>query len=124
MRIQFRRASLVVLVTIIGWLSFSASNAQAHPHLVGKWQSPTPPGGLMTLEFGPGCYMGNGVWRGPFFHVVSGVPASAGMYELRMYTGTQGALCLRDNVTAPGWTVGIVDFAAPAVNYMNVTYKR
>jgi hypothetical protein len=97
---------------------------QAHPHLAGRWTAAVPPGGLMSLRFECGRYLGNGVWRGPFTLEVSGVMASVGEYELRMYSGSQGTLSLMDPLSAPGWTVGNVDFDLPTVTYINTTYKR
>jgi hypothetical protein len=119
-----RRGGVVVVLAVAALLSWLASRAEAHPHLVGPWRVNVPPGGFMLLEFGPGEYLGNGTWRGPFTYVVSGHPTSVGVYELQMFTGTEGTLGLRENLSAPGWNVGTVDFGAPSVTLRHTIYKR
>src|SRR4051794_29200057 len=82
--------------------------ARAHPHLGGTWISHTPPGGYMRLDFTPGELIGAGVWKGCFTITYSDY-TSSGVYELRMFSGTEGTLGLRDgNMIAT--KVGTVDF--------------
>jgi hypothetical protein len=99
-----------------------AGAARAHPHLLGTWTSPTPPGGYMALDFGPAELLGVGVWRGCFTITYSGY-VSSGIYELRMYSGTEGTLGLRDgNMIAT--KVGTVDFMTNEVIYLNTHFRR
>jgi hypothetical protein len=112
------------LLAVLGLLVWRPGAVQAHPHLVGDWVTRTPPGGYMMFHFGPGCYLGNGVWRGPFFQVVSNVPTGSGQYELHLFTGTEGTLWLRFEAAAPGHTVGTVDLAIPEIVYQFTVYKR
>ncbi len=120
---RFRRSALAAVAAVLA-LACWQGKAQAHPHLVGPWFAPVPPGGFMVFEFGVGEYLGDGIWRGPFSSVISHMPAAVGDYELRMFNGTQGTLSLREKKTGPGWSVGIVDFSVPAVYYQDVTYRR
>jgi hypothetical protein len=121
---RWRRGGVVVVLAVAALLSWQAGKVEAHPHLLGRWVARVPPGGFMVLEFGPGEYLGNGTWRGPFTYAVSGHPTSVGVYELQMFTGTEGTLGLRENLSAPGWNVGTVDLGAPSVTLRFTTYKR
>jgi hypothetical protein len=123
MAVHFRHSRVAVLV-VAGLLLCQPGKAGAHPHLIGPWVSPLPQGGYMSYTFGPGEYLGSSIWRGPYEYVVSGCPTVVGEYELLMFTGTQGMLSLREGVTAPGWTVGIVDFVGPLFVYRHAEYKR
>jgi hypothetical protein len=96
--------------------------ARAHPHLCGTWIAHVPPGGHMVLDFGPAELFGAGVWRGCFTSSVSGYEAG-GVYELRMFSGTEGTLGLRDgNMIAT--KVGTVNFETNEVIYLNTQYRR
>jgi hypothetical protein len=118
------RAGLAVAVAAVVLLSCQTGTVHAHPHLVGRWASPTPPGGLMEIHFGPGAYIDNMVWRGPCLIVVSGCVAGYGEYELRMFSGTQGTIGIKSGPYLIGTRVGLVDFAAPQVDFLGVIYKR
>jgi hypothetical protein len=124
MRACLNRSTWAVLLGVAGLLFCQPGRTEAHPHLVGPWLARVPPGGYMTFDFGVAKYIGNGCWRGPYFQTVSGFPASCGIYELQMYTGTLGTLALRENLSAPGWSVGNVDLAIPEVVFKDVVYKR
>jgi hypothetical protein len=124
MSARWRRGGLVIVLAVAALLSWQSGKVEAHPHLLGRWVANVPPGGFMVLEFGPGEYLGNGTWRGPFTFVVSGCRASVGVYELQMFTGTEGTLGLREKLSAPGWSVGTVDFGARSVTLRQTTYKR
>jgi hypothetical protein len=118
---RFRRgglASLAVAALLLG----QPGKVEAHPHLACKWVTPAPAGGYMSYDFRLGKYIGMGVWEGPFFLVVSNVPVSTGIYELRMFTGNEGTISLRDG-TCIGVRVGIVDFRARAMTFMNEVYR-
>ena len=120
---RLRRSGLAFLA-VVGLLCCRPDSAEAHPNLAGQWFAPVPPGGFMLFEFAPGEYLGNGVWRGPFVWIVSGCPTSHGVYELKMFTGTQGTLGLREGLSAPGWTVGNVDLAGPVIQYLNTPFRK
>jgi hypothetical protein len=119
---RFRRHGLAVLLAVIAALLCRPGQLQAHPHFCGRWTSPTPPGGLMVFEFGTGDYIGNGMWRGPFVHSVSGLVVDQGIYELRMFTGTEGTICLKESRWYDPSTVGNVDLGARSMTLRNVTY--
>jgi hypothetical protein len=115
---------LALLFAVAGVLSCPAGKARANPALCGPWVAKVPDGGYTVFEFALGEYIGNGVWRGHYHSYVWGVPASIGTYELQMYTGNQGTLALREKISGPGWSVGIVDFAVPAVYWKDTEYTR
>jgi hypothetical protein len=122
---RLRRNCLAVLLAVGGLLSYQVGEVGAHPQLVGRWVSPTPPGGLQAYEFGPGEYIGNGCWRGPYTYFVAGCGAASwGEYELMFYTGSEATLALRDRTSGPGWNVGNVDFSGPQFIFINATFKR
>lgn len=112
--------SLRGLFALVLLLLVHTDRAQAHPHLYGSWVANVPPGGFMALDFGPAEYMGVGVWRGPFTFTVTG-QTSCGVYELRMYTGTQGTVSLRDG-NMIGTKVGTVDFETRKLTYLQTTF--
>jgi hypothetical protein len=113
-----------------GWAALAAAalllvrpgNAQAHPHLVGKWVGTAAPGLILAYDFGPPHYVSDGVWVGPFTFSVDGSPVSDGRYEIRMFTGAQGTLGLRDG-TELELRVGVVDFGTRAMTLKSVTFR-
>jgi hypothetical protein len=118
------RAGLAAVLAVAGLLLFQPGKVQAHPQFAGKWMALTPPGGFMLYEFGVGDYIGNGIWRGPFSFVVSGLFVEQGEYELRMFNGTQGTISLRSHKTMAASSVGNVDLAARAMDFMGVNYRH
>jgi hypothetical protein len=107
---------------IIAFLLGSAGNVQAHPCLVGRWIADLPCGPTV-YEFTPGKYVGNGVWTGCYSLLIAGCPVPAGEYELRMFTGNEGTLSLRDG-TQIGTRVANVDLAGGTMLFMNVNYRH
>jgi hypothetical protein len=124
----FRRSSLAVLLGVVGLLLCQPGKAQAHPLFAGRWVSPTPPGGLMEYIFDDGEYIGGGIWRGHFTFLVCHVPVATGTYELYMFNGCQGTICLPITYTRTEETtftaVGLVDLGAHMMTYMGATYKH
>jgi len=118
----FRRGSLAVVVTVTGWLLVQPAAVEAHPLLIGRWSAPVPAGGQTTYEFGPGVYLDNGVWQGPYTYFVAGCPVMTGRYELRVYVGTIGVLGLREGVGG-ATTVGVLDFTTRELTFRNLLYK-
>lgn len=115
------RAGLaVVAIVLLAWLP---SHAQAHPALVGAWTAPLPPGMVTTYEFGPGEFVTHQVWKGPMRVLVNNCEVATGVWELRMFTGTEGTVSMRDGLQI-GTSVGTVDFATRTFTYMNVFYRR
>jgi hypothetical protein len=119
---SFRRGSWAAVLAVAGWLLCQPGTAQAHPHLVGKWSAPVPPGGLMVYEFGPSEYIGNGVWRGPYTYFVSNSPVARGTYELRLFVGAEGTVGLREG-PAGATNVATVDLATKVMIFRNVAYR-
>jgi hypothetical protein len=113
---------LAALAAVVLLLS-QPGQAPAHPHLLGAWSAEVPPGGLSVYEFGPGEYVGAGVWHGPFTYSVAGCAVSPGIYDLRMVSTTQGSLGLRDGNLIATYA-GVVDFAAGTVTIMHTPHRR
>jgi hypothetical protein len=122
MKLLLRHSTLAVILVTAGSL-FPIGSAQAHPFLLGKWVSQEPAGAALMYDFGPGLYKGNWVWTGPLTFFVANCIVSNGTYELRMYSGLQGTIELRDaNGVAHG--VGIVDFEHRALNFKEVIFRH
>jgi hypothetical protein len=121
---RFRWSTSVIVLAVGVLLSCQPGKVQAHPQLAGPWTTRIPPNGFITFDFATGEYIGNWCWRGPYVMIVSGCPASIGVYELQMISGAQATLGLRDKTSGPGWNVGIVDFANGVINIQNADYKR
>src|SRR4051794_40451864 len=91
-----RRAGLAVIaVALVTLLPLSA---RAHPALVGPWSAPVPPGLVTTYEFGPGEFITFQVWKGPLRILINGCQVADGVWELRMYTGTEGTVSMKDGL--------------------------
>jgi hypothetical protein len=117
----FRRGSLAVVVAVTGWLLWQPA-AQAHPLLVGRWVTNVPVGGQTAYEFGPGVYLDNGVWQGPYTYFVAGCPVMTGRYELRVYVGTVGVLGFREG-QGGATSVGVMDLVTRELTFRNLLYK-
>jgi hypothetical protein len=109
------------LVLAAGVMSCLPGKSLAHPHLVGRWVAEAPPGGSMVYDFGPGEYVGNWVWRGPFTFSVANCPVATGTYQLLMFNGVEGTLSLRDgNEISTG--VANVDLGRRSMTFKNVIF--
>jgi hypothetical protein len=67
--------------------------------------------------------VGNGVWEGCLRVVLNGRPISMGEYQVRMWTNTDGTLSIREG-EGIGTAVGIIDFKAGTVDYLNTIYRK
>lgn len=112
-----RRAWAVVLLLALAL----PTAASAHPKLVGPWvgQGAT----LTEYDFGPGEYVGNGMWRGPLRVVIGGCVTSYGDYYLRVYHGSEATLAVRDGLML-STRVGNVDLREGVFDFMGVVYRR
>jgi hypothetical protein len=117
-----RRGSLAAVLAVAGMLLCQPREAQAHPLFVGRWIAPVPPGGVMVYDFYPPVYITNWIWKGEFTFYVSNCPVTSGTYILRMYTGTEGTLELRDG-TMLSTSVGTVDLGTRVMVFKNVTFR-
>lgn len=97
--------------------------ASAHPLMVGIFRGELAPGAPSTYEFGPGEYVGNGMWRGPVTVTISGLVTSYGDYYLRVYHGPHAVLALRDGFLL-STRVGIVDLTAGTFDFLGIVYQR
>jgi hypothetical protein len=116
------RTFAAVLLALTGLLTWTTGAAQAHPRLVGVWIAQNPPNTLMKYELGPGEYQGNWVWRGPLTFFVDNCAISTGTYELRLLSGLEGSLELRDGNGLPNAT-GMIDLGRRALNFKNVLFR-
>jgi hypothetical protein len=122
MRVHLIRTVSAAVLTAAVLLSPLSGTAQAHPRLVGTWVAQDPPGALMKYEFGQGQYMGNWVWQGPLtFHIGNEV-VSHGTYELRMSSGLEGGLTIRDGNGLANDN-GIINLGTRVLNYKNVVFR-
>jgi hypothetical protein len=114
---------MMVVAVLAAALALSTPTvASAHPLLVGPWGAPTP-GGPSVFDFGPGEYMGGGMWKGPVNVIVSGCPVSRGEYVLRIYDGLEATISIRDGL----WIttrVGVVDLGAGVFEFIGIVYRR
>jgi hypothetical protein len=111
------------LVAVLAVATALPGTASAHPLLVGTWRGELPPGAPTIYEFGPGEYVGGGMWRGPFTVTISGCVISFGDYYLRVYDGPNAVIALRDGLRLSS-RVGIVDLTAGTLDYMGIVYRR
>jgi len=116
------RTVSAALLTIAVLLSLPSGTARAHPLLVGTWIAQDPPGTLLKYEFGSAEYVGNWVWRGPLTFYVDNQVVSTGNYELRMFSGLEGGLTLRDGNGLPN-EVGLVNLSTRVLNYKKVVFR-
>jgi hypothetical protein len=116
------RTLATALLAITGLLAWTTGAAQAHPRLIGVWVAQNPPNTLMKYELGPGEYQGNWVWRGPLTFYVDNSPISTGTYQLRLLSGLEGSLELRDGNGLPNAT-GIIDLGRRALNFKDVLFR-
>jgi hypothetical protein len=119
---SFRRGSWVTVLAVTVWLLCQPAPAQAHPLLIGKWSASVPAGGQATYVFGPGEYLDNGVWQGPYTYFVGDCPVTTGRYELRVYIGTEGILGFREGVGG-ATTVGTFDLTTRVITFRNLTFR-
>jgi hypothetical protein len=111
---------VVALAALLLWLPGAAS---AHPQLVGEWAGQVTPGAVTVYDFGPGQYLGPGMWRGPYTITVSGCVTSSGEYVLRLYHGGEGTLALRDGLWI-STRVAVIDLGVRAFEFMGVIYRH
>jgi hypothetical protein len=116
-----RRTLAALLFAITGMLTWTTGAVQAHPRLIGVWTGQEPPNTLMKYEFGPGEYQGNWVWRGPLTFYVDNCVVSTGRYELRLSSGLEGSLELRDGNGLPN-AVGTVDLGRRILIFKSVAF--
>src|SRR5438309_2032911 len=116
MGIRVGRGGLAVFLAAAAWLLGQAGGADAHPLLIGQWHATSPKAGAVMYDFGPGEYLGNGVWHGPLKLFMQGHLFATGTYELRMFTGAEGAIGLRENVGIT-MTCGTVDLESQLITY-------
>ena len=124
MKTRFAVASSLAALASVALLLLPGE-VQAHPRLIGTWNSVEPANAEMTYTFEPGAYIGAGVWRGNFTVFCGNMPISNGCYELRMTDGTKGTIMLRDGVPPPGGIlVGNIDVGTTRVmTVKGVTYR-
>lgn len=120
MRTWTLRGGAFAALLLLLWQPTAAS---AHPHFVGRWTAPVPPGGLMALEFGSAKYIGAGAWCGPFQFTINGAGVTFGDYVLRMSSGTEGTLEFFDTTRVPS-RIGSVDLGARTITHMWVVYRQ
>jgi hypothetical protein len=121
MNARLCRGGLVALVAIACLLSLRPGNVQAHPRLTGHWEAVPHTGLTLVYEFGPGQYGTGGVWFGSFTYFVNGCPVSTGLYELRVCSGTQATLGLKDGPLI-GTDVANIDLGERVMTLKNVTF--
>jgi hypothetical protein len=124
MNTRFAVASAVAALAAVALLLLPGK-VQAHPRLIGTWNSVYPADAEMAYTFEPGAYIGAGVWRGKFTVFCGNMPISNGCYELRMCDGTKGTIMLQDGVPPPGGIlVGNIDVGTTRVmTVKGVTYR-
>jgi hypothetical protein len=76
----------------------------------------------MEYDFGPGEYAGNWVWKGPFTLSIANCAVSTGTYQLRMFTGTEGTVELRD-FNGLAHAVANVDLGNRLMNFKSVIFR-
>jgi hypothetical protein len=116
------RSLAAFLLAITGLFASTTGEAQAHPRLVGVWIGQNPPNTLMKYELGPGEYQGNWVWRGPLTFYVDNIAISTGTYELRLSSGLDGSLELRDGNGLPNAS-GIIDLGRRVLTFKDVIFR-
>jgi hypothetical protein len=112
-----------VVVALTALLLCVPAPASAHPQLIGEWAGEVTRGSVTVYNFGPGEYLGNGMWRGPFSVTIAGCVTSYGEYVLRLYNAGEGTLALRDGLML-STRVAIIDLGVRAFEFMGVVYKR
>ena len=122
MSILLRRGSWAAILLITGWVVFQPTPAHAYPPLIGKWSAVSPPGHVIAYQFGPGEYLDNGVWQGPYTYFIDNCPVTTGRYELRIYVGTEGMLGLREGLGG-ATTVATIDFTTRVMTFREVIFK-
>jgi hypothetical protein len=113
---------LVSLFLAVG-LSLCVGKAQAHPCFVGNWTAPLPCPGVSEYNFGPADYIGGGVWVGGLTKVVAGCTVARGTYELRMWSGTEGTVSIREGVGI-STIVGTIDLKERTMEYVGTLYRK
>ncbi len=121
MNARLCRGGFAVFIAMALLLSFRPGSVQAHPRLTGHWQATPHPGLTLVYEFSPGEYGGGGVWYGSFTYFVNGCQASIGVYELRICSGTQATLGLKDGPMI-GTDVANIDLGERVMTLRNVTF--
>jgi hypothetical protein len=119
-RISLTCASL--LFAAMSLLLLQPGKAQAHPILQGKWFSVAPANAITAYEFGPGDYLGAGIWKGTYTVYLGNDFLSCGTYELRMVTGTQGTIGMIDGQMANA-RVATIDVGTKTMTLYNVTFR-
>jgi hypothetical protein len=120
----FKVGSAAILCAALALLLLQPGKAQAHPQLIGTWNSVAPSNYNMSYTFDPGQYIGAGIWRGTFTLYWANNPVSCGFYEIRIGYGTSGAISLRDGVAPPGGVlVGEIDIGTRVMNLKGVIYR-
>ena len=117
-----RRFFVILGLTLLLGLARPATVA-AHPCLEGSWNAALPCPGLVTYTFGPARFVGNGVWEGCLRLTINGRFVSAGEYQVRMWTNTDGTLSIREG-EGIGTAVGIIDFKTNTIDYLNTVYRK
>jgi hypothetical protein len=123
MRTSLSGGGLAAVLAVAVLLSCGLGNAQAHPLFVGRWTAVSQPAAPIVYEFGPAEYVNDGVWRGSFTLYISNIQITCGTYELRIMTGSEGTVGLRE---APGisTTVGNIDLGTRVMTYKDVTFRH
>jgi hypothetical protein len=109
------------VVLLLSWAH--PPRIQAHPCLEGSWNAALPCPGFATYTFGPARFVGNGVWEGCLRFTINGRVISAGEYQVRMWSNTDGTLSIREG-EGIGTAVGIIDFKTGTIDYLNTIYRK
>jgi hypothetical protein len=124
MKTRFAVVGTAAFLAAVTLLLLQPGKVQAHPRLIGTWNSMEPEHADMSYAFDPGAYIGAGVWRGNFTVFCGGIPISNGCYELRLTDGTKATIMLRDGVPPPGGIlVGNIDVGTRVMTVKGVTYR-
>ena len=111
-----------LVVAVMAILILQPGKAEAHPVLQGRWFSVAPANANMSYEFGPGEYLGAGIWKGTFNVYLGNVQISCGTYELRMVAGTLGTIGLIDGHMANA-RVATIDVGNRTMIFYGVVYR-
>ncbi|MGL4551337.1 MAG: hypothetical protein ACRC33_09120 [Gemmataceae bacterium] len=115
---------MILMVTAaLGAALTLAPSARAHPCFVGVWTGPLPCPGTDAYEFGPGEFIGGGVWTGCLRKTTNGQLISTGWYELRMWSGTEGTVSIREGQCI-STAVGTVDLSSRTMDYLGTAYRH
>jgi hypothetical protein len=123
MSTRFKVGGAGVVFAAVALLLLQPGNVQAHPQLVGRWASVSPPNSNMSYTFDPGEYIGDGIWRGPFTIYWANNPISCGFYEIRILNGTYGTISVRDGPLHGAISIGSIDVGTRILTLKGVTYR-